>query len=85
MDEDGKEQIHCLTASAGHLWMRGYYDRLPSTVRQQLAQSRFNVCPACLVLFVEPKVQALHPDWAREKRLFASIQVMEEQARRRRS
>src|SRR6516165_9700087 len=41
-------QIKCLIASEGHLWMRGYFDRFPSAVRRQLAESAFNICPACL-------------------------------------
>jgi hypothetical protein len=45
--EDAK-QIKCLIASAGHVWMYGYFDRLPAPVRHRLAQSRHKVCAACL-------------------------------------
>ena len=38
-DLEGR-QVKCLIASEGHLWMRGYFDRL--------ADSRFNICPACM-------------------------------------
>ena len=41
-------QVKCLIASEGHLWMRGYFDRLPPVVRRRLAESRFNICPACM-------------------------------------
>ena len=41
-------QIKCLIASEGHLWMRGYFDRFPSAVRRRLAESAFNICPACM-------------------------------------
>jgi hypothetical protein len=46
-DRDGK-QVKCLIASEGHIWMRGYFDRLPSPVRRRLANSVHNICPACL-------------------------------------
>lgn len=46
-DRDGK-QVKCLIASGGHLWMRGYFDRLPAAVRRRLAESPFNLCAACL-------------------------------------
>ena len=46
-DLDGR-QVKCLIASEGHLWMRGYYDSLPSPVRRRLADSRHNICPACM-------------------------------------
>jgi hypothetical protein len=41
-------QVKCLIASEGHLWMQGYFDRLPSVVRRRLAESAFNICPACM-------------------------------------
>jgi hypothetical protein len=46
-DRDGR-QVKCLIASEGHLWMKGYFDRLPAPVRRRLAESVHNVCPACL-------------------------------------
>jgi hypothetical protein len=27
--------------------MQGYFDRFPSVVRRRLAESAFNICPAC--------------------------------------
>jgi hypothetical protein len=42
------QQVKCLFASEGHLWMRGYFDRFPQVVRRRLAESAFNICPACL-------------------------------------
>lgn len=44
-DPDGK-QVRCLTADEGHVWMH-YHDRLPSIIRRRLAESPFNICPAC--------------------------------------
>ena len=41
-------QVKCLIAAEGHLWMRGYFDQLPRMVRQRLAESAFNICPACM-------------------------------------
>jgi hypothetical protein len=41
-------QVKCLIASEGHFWMRDYFDRFPSVVRQRLAASPFNICPACM-------------------------------------
>lgn len=41
-------QVKCLIASEGHLWMEHYFDRLPPVVRHRLAESRFNICPACM-------------------------------------
>jgi hypothetical protein len=44
---EGK-QVKCLIASEGHMWMKGYYDRMSPRVRSRLANSPFNICPACL-------------------------------------
>jgi hypothetical protein len=46
--KDEVRQVKCLIASAGHLWMRGYFDKLPAPVRARLRETEFNVCPACL-------------------------------------
>ena len=46
-DLEGR-QVKCLIASEGHLWMQGYFDRFPSVVRRRLAESTFNICPACM-------------------------------------
>jgi hypothetical protein len=46
-DLKGK-QVKCVIASEGHLWMRDYFDRLPSAVRRRLTESTFNICPACM-------------------------------------
>jgi hypothetical protein len=45
-DLDGR-QVKCLTADAGHVWMH-YFDPLPPVVRRRLAESCFNICPACM-------------------------------------
>jgi hypothetical protein len=41
-------QVKCLIASGGHMWMRSCFDRLPSAVRRRLANSRHNICAACM-------------------------------------
>jgi hypothetical protein len=46
-DLEGR-QVKCLIASEGHLWMKSYFDRLPSAVRRRLSESNFSICPACL-------------------------------------
>jgi hypothetical protein len=46
-DLEGR-QLKCLIASEGHLWMRNYFDRFPSSVRRRLTESAFNICPACM-------------------------------------
>ena len=43
---EGK-QVKCLTSDEGHVWIRSY-DTLPPKVRVRLANSPFNICPACL-------------------------------------
>jgi hypothetical protein len=75
------DQVFCLIASAGHLWMRGFFDCLPLSVRLRLRESAFNICPACLVIEALPTVRRQHPNWSREKLLFAAIEVMEAQVR----
>jgi hypothetical protein len=40
-------QVKCLTLDAGHVWIHAY-DRLPPRVRQRMADSPFNICPACM-------------------------------------
>jgi hypothetical protein len=45
-DPDGK-QVRCLTADEGHVWMASH-DKLPPPVRRRLAESVFNLCPACM-------------------------------------
>jgi hypothetical protein len=41
-------QVKCLIASEGHLWMRDFFDRLPTPVRQHLRDSNYNICPVCM-------------------------------------
>jgi hypothetical protein len=79
--EADQEQVYCTTSiNSGWVWMPAY-DRLPRVVRERLAQSEFNVCAACLQCFVAPKIMRLHPDWPRERVLFAAIKVMEHHVR----
>jgi hypothetical protein len=76
-----EEQVYCLTADEGHVWIHTY-DTLPVAVRRRLRNSPFNICAACLVAFVLRKVRAKHPNWSREKLLVAGIEVMEAEIRR---
>lgn len=50
------EQVYCLTSDEGHLWIH-CYDELPKAVRQRLASSPFNICPACLVIAVKARAR----------------------------
>jgi hypothetical protein len=56
-------QVKCLIASGGHLWMRGYFDRLPAAVRRRLASSRFNLCAACTAEEAERAAAAQRLRW----------------------
>jgi hypothetical protein len=51
MEQSGRtlegRQVLCLTADEGHVWMH-YFDALPPVVRRRMAQSPFNICPACM-------------------------------------
>jgi hypothetical protein len=74
-------QVKCLIGDEGHVWI-GSYDTLPPPVRQRLRDSPFNLCAACLVMFVLPKVQRRHPSYSRNKALFAGIEMMEAEVRK---
>jgi hypothetical protein len=43
---DGR-QVRCTTFDEGSVWIHGL-DELPPPVRRRLANSRFNICPACV-------------------------------------
>jgi hypothetical protein len=75
--DDDVNQTFCLIATGGHLWMEDYYDRFSPRIRQRLRESRHNLCPACLELFVLPEVQARFPKYTRDAALLAAIVVME--------
>jgi hypothetical protein len=79
---DDINQTYCLYATGGHLWMRDYYDVLPPVVRQRLCNSPFNLCAWCLQIEMLPGVRRKHPNWSKEKLLFAAIEVMEALVRR---
>ena len=74
-------QTYCLIATGGHLWMEGYFDTLSASVRRRLRSSPFNICPACLVVEVLPKVWATHPGQSHERALLMAIEIMELQVR----
>src|SRR6516225_2025169 len=74
---DDEDQVVCWISSAGHLWMTGFYDHLPLSVRRRLQTSPHNLCPACLVTTFLPKVRVRHPNYAREKALLLTVEAME--------
>jgi hypothetical protein len=45
---DGR-QVRCETFDEGSVWIHGL-DELPLPVRRRLANSRFNLCPTCILL-----------------------------------
>jgi hypothetical protein len=81
-DANEINQTKCWIATGGHMWMKGYFDTLPASVRQRLRTSPFNLCPACLVTEFLPKVRARHPNYSRERALLVTIEVMEAEVRR---
>ena len=48
----------------GHLWMTDYHDRLPKVVRQRLAASSFNICPACMDIEAREEAHGKQPSVA---------------------
>lgn len=82
MGNDEVNQTKCWIATEGHIWMRGYFDTLPSAVRQRLRQSPFNICPACLVTKFAPKISKVKGSRQPERALFAAIEIMEAEVRR---
>jgi hypothetical protein len=82
MTDEIENQTRCWIATEGHLWMEGFFDTLPVAVRQRLRQSPLNLCPACLVTEFMPKVRSQHPQYSRERALFAAIEIMELQVRK---
>ena len=77
---DEINQTKCWIATSGHIWMKGYFDNLPASVRRRLRDSAHNLCPACLVTEFYPKVRARYP--SRELALVAAIEIMEAEVRR---
>jgi hypothetical protein len=79
-DLEGR-QVKCKIASEGHVWMKGYFDRLPSPVRARLAESPFNICAACMTEEAErvaARRKERKPDIAI---FFAVIEWIEQQLR----
>jgi hypothetical protein len=64
-------QVKCLISSEGHVWMP-YFDRLPPLVRRRLAESRHNICAACLT--IETERRATKPKVATFLRVLAEIE-----------
>jgi hypothetical protein len=79
MDAEGREQFYCVNGNDGHDWKveaMPAYDKLPKDIRQQLAQSPFNICPKCFDFKVQD-IARLHPDWPRKKLLSVAIKIRE--------
>ena len=68
--EDAK-QVACLIQDAGHMWM-DCHDRVPAAVRRRLAESKHNICAACLT--IEAKRRAATPSIATFLRVLAEIE-----------
>ena len=77
-DLEGR-QVKCLIASEGHLWMRGYYDRLPPAVRHRLAESSFNICPACMDEEADRVAAERNENKPSIATYFATIELIEQQ------
>ena len=73
----------CLINTHGSMWMKGYFDRLPLSVRQRLRDSEHNLCSACLVVEYVPKARSRHPNYSRTQALLVGIEWMEREVRRR--
>jgi hypothetical protein len=67
-------QVKCLIASEGHLWMRDYHDQFPKAVRQRLATSPFNICPACMDEEVRREAHGAQPSVAAYLAAIAQIE-----------
>src|SRR5262245_55671595 len=74
----GGRQVKCLIASEGHLWMRRYFDRLPPAVRHRLAESAFNIYPACM----DEEARRTAPGRPSVATYFAIIERIEQQLRK---
>jgi hypothetical protein len=70
-------QVKCLIASEGHMWMRGYFDRLPSAVRHRLAESVHNLCSACVSEEADRLAKQLHTPRATVAIYLAAIEAIE--------
>jgi hypothetical protein len=68
-------QVKCLTADEGHVWMYRF-DSLPRAVRRRLAESRFNICPACMAIDARKVAPTARPSIAT---YFAVIEQIERQ------
>ena len=79
---DDEIQTECWISTGGHLWMEGFFDKLPLSVRRRLRSSPYNLCSACLVTEFAPKVQSRYPNCSHEKVLLIAIEVMEAQLRK---
>jgi hypothetical protein len=79
MEQSGRtlegRQVLCLTADEGHVWMDSY-DQLPPDVRRRLAESRFNICPACMAIEARKVAQRRRPTVSAYLSVIAAIERM---------
>jgi hypothetical protein len=80
MKQGAINQTKCWIATSGHIWMEGYYDSLPASVRRRLRNAPFNLCPACLVTEFLPRTRRRYH--SRTQALMAAIELMEQEVRR---
>jgi hypothetical protein len=45
----GREQVKCLNGWEGTTWMKSHFDKLPAPARRRLANSRHDICAACMM------------------------------------
>jgi hypothetical protein len=69
------QQVRCLTADEGHVWMH-YFDALPPVVRRRMAQGPFNVCAACLTIEARKVAPRRQPTVATYFAVIAAIEQM---------
>jgi hypothetical protein len=68
---EGK-QVKCLISDEGHVWIYAY-DKMSPRVRIRLANSPFNICPACLSGQVRGRTDA---------DFFRCIEIIEQELRK---
>jgi hypothetical protein len=80
--QDEINQTKCWIATGGHIWMEGYFDSLPLSVRERLRDAPYNLCPACLVTKFMPLARAKYKYTSRTQALMRAIEIMEDLVRR---
>jgi hypothetical protein len=80
---ENREQFYCVNGNDGPEWQKERsmptFDKLPRRVRLALAQSPFNICPACFETVLSVRQR---PDLSKVERMLAAIKIREGQIRR---